>query len=215
VVYHRGQTLPYNYYLDPTSQYPIDVAVARDGTIVATNAFEVFGYPYGSISTWTAARGYRGKFIGNFQMTTSSYGGFVTILKDDTIYFDDLDANSGLALLYAVKCPFGKCGTQTPTAGVSFYDPLGLAHDATGDVLTVESVTHTTADTFELPDPFPFTFPLTGFPYALAISSRNRHLFVADGANNNASEYSYPSGTLIGTVSGNAGGDFDGIAVDP
>jgi hypothetical protein len=214
VAYRRGQIHPYSVYTDRTSQYPLDVALTHDGAVVATNAFEVFGYPYGSISTWM--RGSAGpKFIGNFPMTTSSYGGFVTVLKNDTIYFDDLDANSGLGLLYAVRCPFGRCGAQTLIAGVSFFDPLGLAHDATGDVLTVESVTRVTADTFELPNPNPSTFPLTGFPYAMAISARNDHWFIADGVNNIASEYAYPGGALIGSVPGNTGGDFDGIAVDP
>jgi len=43
----------------------------------------------------------------------------------------------------------------------------------------------------------------------------NNHWFVADASNNDAAEHAYPSGSLIGTVPGNPGGNLVGIALDP
>ena len=71
-----------------------------------------------------------------------------------------------------------------------------------------------TADTFELPNPNPSVFPLAGSPGSLAISGHDHHMFVLDYYNV-ADEYSYPDGTLIGTVNGTQGSIFTAIAVDP
>ena len=43
----------------------------------------------------------------------------------------------------------------------------------------------------------------------------DHHIFVADSENDDAAEYSYPSGVLIRTVPGNPGGYAAGVAVDP
>jgi hypothetical protein len=89
-----------------------------------------------------------------------------------------------------------------------------MAIDPTGDVL-VSDAAPGAADTFELPNANPSAFPLAGSPMGMAINARDRHWFVADARNNLAAEYSYPDGALIGTVTGNAGGQTNGIAVDP
>ena len=68
---------------------------------------------------------------------------------------------------------------------------------------------------FKLPFTHPTTFPLMGYPTGLALNTAEHHLFVADGLLNQAEEYSYPSGTLIGIVAGNPDGAAVGIAVDP
>jgi hypothetical protein len=48
----------------------------------------------------------------------------------------------------------------------------------------------------------------------MAINERDNHWFVADSSNHDAAEYSYPSGTLVGTVPCCAGGVAIGVAVD-
>jgi hypothetical protein len=55
-----------------------------------------------------------------------------------------------------------------------------------------------TADTFELPNPIPKSFPLPGDALGLAVDKLDHHWFVAEG--NLAAEYEYPSGKLLGTV---------------
>ena len=64
-------------------------------------------------------------------------------------------------------------------------------------------------------NPTPVSFPLIGEPTGMAINKLDHHWFVADARNDNAAEYSYPRGKLIGTVPGNPNGIPQGVAVDP
>jgi DNA-binding beta-propeller fold protein YncE len=94
-----------------------------------------------------------------------------------------------------------------------------MQFDASGDLLAVNADVNessSTLETFELPNSSPMTFSLTpgGWPWGMAINRADNHVFVADAENNNASEYSYPSGTLVGSVFGNLAGLATGIAVD-
>jgi hypothetical protein len=212
LVFHRGQTTPYNTYVDPTNQVPNDVVVAKDGTVVASNLGQFGGPEAGSISTWIGGPS-GGTFVGNFPMSNDIEGGFLTVQKNGTIYFNDLD-NSAVGFLWTVSCPAGACGTQTQVTGVSFAAPAGLGSDDAEDLLAVDQGAKT-ADTFELPNPSPATFSLTGIVFGMALSRQDHHLFVADALNNDAAEYAYPSGTLIGTVPGNAFGNLVGVAIDP
>jgi hypothetical protein len=216
LVFHRGQTTPYNTYTDPTVQDPFDVTVARDGTVIASNLIQPNGNENGSISTWMGGPN-GGTFVGNFPMTNDSEGLFLTVQKSGKVYFTDIDASSGQGLLWSMKCPAGACGPQTQAAGVSFAFPFGMGSDDTEDLLVndLNPAGGGTADTFELPNPTPKTFPLVGVPVGMAINPADHHWFVADAMSNNAAEYSYPGGALIGTVPGNAGGDPVGMAVDP
>ena len=212
LVFHRGQTSAYNTFTDPSNQAVNDVAVAKDGTIVALNYGQIGGPEAGSLSTWFGGPN-GGTFVGNFPMSNDVVGGFLTVQKNGTIYFNDLD-KSGVGFLWTVSCPAGACGAQTQVTGVSFVEPAGLGSDDAEDLLAVDQGS-TTADTFELPNPTPKTFPLTGIVFGMALSRQDHHLFVADALNNVADEYAYPSGTLIGTVPGSAGGNLIGVAIDP
>jgi hypothetical protein len=49
----------------------------------------------------------------------------------------------------------------------------------------------------------------------MAINRLDHHLFIADFYDNNATEYLYPSGKVVGMVLGQYGGRMNGIAVDP
>jgi hypothetical protein len=212
VVFHRGQTTPYNTYTDPSFEDPVDVAVALDGTVIATNQLRPHFPLHGSVSTWIGGPN-GGTFVGNFPMTPGSEGLYVTAQRNGTIYFDDLVGQTNVCALWYVSCPGGACGQQTQVAGVSFNSAGGLASDGTEDLLAINGAGF--AETFELPNPNPKTFPLTGAPVAMAINKLDHHWFVTDANNDDAAEYSYPDGKLIGTVPGNAGGGLFGIAVDP
>jgi hypothetical protein len=212
VVFHRGQTTPYDTYTDPSFQDPVDVVVAKDGTVIATNQTRP-NYPTrGSLSTWIGGLN-GGTYVGNFPMTAGSEGQYLTIQRNGTIYYDDLVGQTTLGALWFVSCPAGACGAQTQVAGVSFNVPGGLGSDNTEDLLAVNGFG--TAETFELPNPNPKTFALAGAPIAMAINALDHHWFVTDVNNDDAAEYSYPDGKLIGTVPGNTNGDLMGIAVDP
>ena len=212
LVFHRGQMAPYDTYTDPTQQDPVDVTVAKDGTIIASNFVQINLVEGGSISTWIKGPN-GGTFVGNFPIADGGKAMYVTVQSDGTVYYDDYPNQSNIGVLYSLKCPAGACGAQTKAAGVSFNVPGGLASDDTEDLLANNGFG--TAQTFELPDPNPSTFPVTGVPTGLAINKLDHHWFVADGENNDAAEYSYPDGALIGVVPGNPGGGTFGVAVDP
>jgi hypothetical protein len=50
-VFHRGQTGPYNSYIDPGNQVVEDVAVAKDGTVITSNGDNSRETEFGSLST--------------------------------------------------------------------------------------------------------------------------------------------------------------------
>jgi hypothetical protein len=213
LVFHRGQSTPYNSYSDPTGQYPWDVTVAKDGTVIASNDINTGFNELGSISTWIGGPN-GGTFVGNFPMTNSAGGLYVTVQKSGKVYFTDIDATTLQGVLWSMSCPAGACGLQTQVAGVSFQLPGDMGSDDTEDLLVNDSDTGK-AETFELPNPVPSTFPVVGTPYGMAINPLDHHWFLTDPTNNNAAEYKYPGGRLIGTVPGDPSGQALGIAVDP
>jgi hypothetical protein len=213
LVFHRGQNIAYDTYHDPTGQFPYDVTVSNDGTIIASNVFQQGGPNTGSLSTWTAGPN-GGTFVGNFPMTNDSEGLWVSVDTHGTVYYNDIDRTSGIGALWSLTCPSGACGTQTQVAGVSFSQPGGLGIDRTNDLLA-NNAQPGTAETFELPNPNPKTFPIDNGSLDLAIDTSNRHWFALDSLNSDAAEYSYPSGALIGRVQCVPGCVASGIAVDP
>jgi hypothetical protein len=213
LVFRRGSTSPYNTYTDPSVQDPLDVAVAEDGTVIASNYVQAHGAEAGSLSTWIRGPN-GGTFVGNFPMTNDLQGEFVAVASNGTVYYDDVDQNFDQGALWSLSCPAGACGAQTQVAGVSFKFPGGMAFSAKGDLL-VNDQNAATADTFELPNPTPSTFPLAGFPFGMAIDKKNHHWFISDAISNKSSEYTYPGGVLVGSVTGASGGITSGIAADP
>ena len=212
LVFHRGQTTAYNAYTDPTGQYPVDVTMAHDGTVIASNIISQVGGNGGSISTWIGGPN-GGTFVGNFPMTNDMEGLYITVQKNGTVYYNDID-NSYLGALWSLSCPAGACGAQTQVAGVSFGFPGGMGSDETDDLLAVDQ-TGFTADTFELPNPKPSTFPLIDGPVGMAINQLDHHWITTHSFNCTAAEYIYPSGKLVGTVPSPACGILEGVAIDP
>jgi DNA-binding beta-propeller fold protein YncE len=207
LVFHRGETTAYNIYTDPTLEIPRDVTVANDGTVIVSNSLGP------TISTWIGGPN-GGTFVGNFQMTNAQLGGYITVDKNGTVYYDDFD-NGGGGAIWSLSCPAGACGPQTRVAGVTLGGPGGMAIDDTGDLIVLD-VRADTTDTFELPNPMPRIIHLRGVnPFGLAINKLDHHVYVADPSANNAQEYLYPDGKLVGTVKYTGRGDFWGIAVDP
>lgn len=99
-------------FTDPTLQYPADVTVAHDGTVIASNIFSLGGAA-GSISTWHI----NGAFVGNFPMVNDIEGLFVTVQLQgpNKIFYNDIDATSGTGVVYTGNCPGGFCGPFVPT----------------------------------------------------------------------------------------------------
>jgi len=213
IVFHRGQTTPYDTYTDPSGQDPVDVVLAPDGTVIASNLVREDLREDGSLSTWIAGPN-GGTFVGNFAMPAGGVGEFLAVRADGMVFFDKLEGQTNIGSLWSVSCPTGACGSMTEVIGPSLVGPNGLAFDSGGDLRLDEAGTGL-ADTFELPRTHAKSFPVIGAPTGMAINEFEHHWFIADGLDNQAEEYLYPGGTLIGTVAGNPGGGTFGVAVDP
>jgi hypothetical protein len=211
LVFHRGAAEPYNTYTDPTGQYTSDVAVAKDGTVIATNNFQVRGNENGSISTWKRGPG-GGQFVGNYPIANSYNGEFVTIDSVGKVYVDDEDTTfGGFGAIWTASCPAGACGAQSENA-LLYFGPTGLVLDGFGDLLVNDE--NRKVHVFQ---PFssakaPSIFPLPSLPYGSAIDEQGHNWFVA--ASSSAVEYAYPSFALEGAEPVDAGGTFVGIATD-
>jgi DNA-binding beta-propeller fold protein YncE len=213
IVFHRGQTMPYDTYTDPTGQDPVDVVLAADGTVIASNLVRENLLEDGSLSTWIAGPN-GGSFVANFAMPTGGVGQFLAVRADGTVFFDKLEGQTDIGSLWSVSCPAGACGSMTEVIGATLAGPTGLAFDSGGD-LRLDEAGSGLADTFELPRTRAKSFQVMGSPTGLAINDFEHHWFIADGLDNQAEEYLYPGGTLIGVVAGNSGGGTFGVAVDP
>ena len=213
IVFHRGQLTPYDTYVDPSGQDPVDVVLAGDGTVIASNQVREDLGEDGSLSTWVAgANG--GTFVGNFAMAPGGVGQYVAVRNDGTVFFDKLNGNTFDGNVWTVSCPRGACETQTMVKR-TFGGPAGLSVDSDGDLRIVETSAGL-ADTFEFPRTHSKSFQVTGAPTGIAVNESEHHLFVADGFNNGAEEYVYPGGSYVGFVSsGDPGGATFGVAVDP
>jgi DNA-binding beta-propeller fold protein YncE len=212
LVYHRGELTPYNAYADPSGQSPTDVTIAPDGTVVASNDLC-------TLSTWISGQN-GGTFVGTFAKPQCREVGitFVAAGQNGTLYYVNARSGAHRTSLWSVSCPGGNCGVpvQIPGARGNFF-ASGVAVDSVGSVLAVKLSANggnNKLATFNLPNPNPKLMNLSpGFPYDIAINDQDHLLFVAN--NIGASEYIYPSGKLVGTVSANSGGAMDGIAIDP
>jgi hypothetical protein len=114
----RGATSPDMTYLDTScgGEYPADVKVALDGTVIATDII-ANSCSGGQISTFNESTG---AFEGNFPTYNGANAFFVTVQRNGTVYYDDnfLSLNVG-------SCPLGACGSFTAT-GATFAFPGGL-----------------------------------------------------------------------------------------
>ena len=210
LVFHRGATTHYMTYTDPTGVVPEDVTVARDGTVIASNIYSPFANENGSISTWHSD----GTFVGNFPMVNDLLGESVTVQKNGTVYFNDVDKTSGAGLLWTGKCPAGACGTFTSTGATSSF-PGGLRSADNEDVVQVDQNANTVS-TYESFPTAMLTCTLLGAIDADGddIDKSQHHLFFADALNNVAGEVRYPTCAPVGGVPFNTGGLPAGAAVD-
>ena len=214
LVYHRGQTTPYNVYSDPTSQAPFDVTQDKNGVLIASNDSNEAQTELGSISTWIEGP-HGGKFVGNFPMTNSMQGQWLTIDDKGTVYFNDIDATTHSGVVWSVNCPAGVCGTQTKLTGVTPSDPGDMAINPAGNLQVIDRGVWS-ADTYFLPNPVPSTFPVYAPAGGMAINKLDNHWFISNYLYDEIDEYSYPDGKLISSVPGNSyRGGPDGIAIDP
>ena len=212
LAFHRGATTPFRTYTDPGVQNPDDVTVAKDGTVIAANIFQPMGHEQGSISTWHND----GTFVGNFPMVNSFEGLFVTVQKNGTIYFNDIDFTSGAGLLWTGSCPNGACGTFTSTGATTAF-PGGLRSVRGEDVVQIDQNAPGGGALITY-ESFPNGASCAiggGDPDGMDLNRSQHRVFYADALNDVGGEIKYPSCAAVGTVPGNASGLPIGAAADP
>ena len=213
-VFHRGHSKPYNIYTDTINgeQFPGDVTVAKDGTVIASNLIQADYKEGGSISTWHEGP-HGGIFVGNFPMVNAYPGMFVTVQKDGTLYFDDVDATTGQGPIWKGKCPLGACGAFKATGAIAAF-PGGLRSVDDEDVVQLDQ-TGLTLTTFEhFPTGNSCSLSDESDPVGFDINRPEHHVFIADANLNVGVELTYPGCVLIGTVPGIIAGAPVGIAKD-
>jgi hypothetical protein len=180
----RGSTSPDKTYVDPTcgGQFPADVAVAPDGTVIATDFFS--GGCLGGLSTWTND----GTFVGYFTNVNGANDYFVTVQKNGNVFFDD-----NTFMIYVGRCPAGACGTFTATgATMAFPGGLNSASGPKSEDLVLDDQSApgggalTTFESFPSPS---WSCPLgAGDPVSYGFNRTDHHAFYADALNDVAGE---------------------------
>ncbi|HEY5095724.1 MAG TPA: hypothetical protein VII69_11460 [Candidatus Eremiobacteraceae bacterium] len=213
LVFRRGATSPVKTYSDPSGQFPADVTIAKDGTVIASNIFSDSG-GRGSISTWHL----NGTFVGNFKMVNDLQGVSVTVQKNGTLYFDDVDSGTRQGLLWTGSCPLGACGKFTSTGAKTAF-PGGLRSANGEEVVQVDQGTDAFTGTLITYQSFPkgVSCLIVGAsdPVSIDIKKEEKDVFYADADLNVGGEIAYPSCAAVGTVPGNPNGLPIGAAADP
>jgi hypothetical protein len=219
VVYPRGGSLaPIQTLIDPTGQYPVDVTVASDGTVIASNIFSTVGAA-GSISTWHT----NGAFVGNFPMVNDLEGLFVTVQALGLrLFYSDIDATSGAGVVYKGSCPAGACGAFLPTpATTNTVFPGGLrSRNADTRLIQFDQSAGPGGVRLRYNDtipPFPPNLPCNingGDPVGFDMNGPANTIFYADAALNVGAEMTFNCLPIGVPVVGNAGGLPIGAAHD-
>jgi hypothetical protein len=220
--FHRGATSPFRKFTDPSGPYVVDVAIANDGTVVGSNLFNP-NTGIGSISTWQR----NGRFVGNFVLPNMLESFFVDATDNGTLFSDGFDSVNFASTFWTFTCPGGACTGETEL-GQAMSAPGGLVDTQSGDILASDQ-TSNTADTFEMPSLTPTTFGTTsggdtdgidelGNPGDGSRPSGLAQVYGADAINNQLTCYQYKqngsSPGSCGSVAGNSGGVFVGVAID-
>jgi len=209
--FKRGGTTAITTLVDTTggnSEFPVDVTIAKDGTVIATNIFAP-NTGIGSISTWVG-----GNLVGNFTNPGNNFDYFVTVNKAGTVYWND---NS--LTVWTGSCPLGACGAFANAGATGFAFPGGVRMGPGEDlVLQDQSATGGGAQlTYETLPGGPAqqcTVSANADTVAFDLNEKRNHYFAADATNNRGVEVKYPTCAAIGTVPGTSGGLPIGAAAD-
>jgi len=214
LAFHRGATIAFATYVDPTGggEFPADVAVQKDSTVIATNISGV-SQAAGSISTWNA----NGILVGNFVNPGGFKDYFLTVQRNGKVYFDD----SGLELNVGT-CPLGVCGSFANTGATGFDGAGGLrsaSYSKTGfdvavlmsfgSLLTYTSFPGGPSSSCSWPEG---SFLIEGFDF----NHTDHHVFGADEDpdGDNGYEMTYPGCVVIGNAPGGSNSTLIDVAVD-
>jgi DNA-binding beta-propeller fold protein YncE len=142
---------------------------------------------------------------------------------------DALDAHGNLFVGYGDQNGVGridefkKGSTHPMQLGMAIGYTGGMEIDNSNDILVADpdffnGHNQPAVDIFKMGSIFPeFQFDEEGWPYYVAITKSEHHVYVSDALLSQIREYSYPGGVLINTITkGLENGNYPvGVAVDP
>jgi len=176
----RGSTSPDMTYVDSScsGEYPADVAVATDGTVLATDIISN-ACGGGQISTWTGG----GTFVGNFPNANGANDYFLTVQQNGTVYFDDNTFS-----IYVGSCPAGVCGSFSSTgATMAFPGGLESASGPNSEDVVLDDQSAAGGGALTTYESFPtssWSCPLgAGDPVSYGFNRTDKHAFYADALN--------------------------------
>jgi len=208
----RGGTTAIATFVDTAngnSEFPVDVTIAKDKTVIATNIFAP-NTGIGSISTWLA----NGTFVGNFVNPNSAADYFITTDNANHIFWND-----NTLTLYTGSCPAGACGAFSSTGATGFNFPGGVREGPGQDVVLQDQSAsgggaQLTYESFPGGPAQQCTVAPNDDAVAFDLNEKKTHYFYADATANVGGEVHYPSCAAIGTVPGTSGGLPIGAAAD-
>jgi hypothetical protein len=206
----RGSTTPDKTYTDSScsGEYPADVTVDSHGYVFATDIISN-GCSGGQISTFKPS----GTFLHNYPDANGANDYFLTVQKNDQVYFDNNTFS-----IYTASCPAGVCGAFTPT-GATMAFPGGL-RSATGEDVVLDDQSAAGGGALTTFETFPTSSascPLgAGDPVSYDLNHSDKHAYYADALNVVAGEVKYNDGgnvcAPVATVA--MPGQPIGVAVD-
>ncbi len=210
--FKRGTTTPSDTYVDTAngnSEFPVDVTVAKDKTIIATNIFAP-NTGIGSISTWLP----NGTFVGNFTNPNSAFDYFLGADKSNNIFWDD-----NALIVWEQSCPAGACGAPTNLGATGFNFPGGIEEGPGQDVVLQDQLgasggAQLTYESFPGGPAQTCTVAPGDDAVSFGFNEKKTHYFYADATLNVGGEVHYPSCAPIGTVPATSGGTQIGVAAD-
>jgi len=211
--YPRGATTPDLTYTDSScsGEYPADVAIATDGTVLATDIMSN-ACSGGQISTWTSG----GTFVGNFPNANGANDYFLTVQKNGNVYFDDNTFS-----IYVGSCPAGVCGSFTSTgATMAFPGGLRSASGPKSEDLVLDDQSAAGGGALTTFETFPnssWSCPLgASDPVSYGFNRTDHHAFYADAGNFVAGEVKWNDSISVcpSVATVNMSGQPIGAAVD-
>jgi hypothetical protein len=209
LVFHKGHLNAYRTLADP-NQFPVDVAVDSDGTVYASNIFDVNAIA-GSVSVYAPGAN---SPTSTLTVPNNSKVLFDALNDSSTLYVNYIDLNTGAGAMVKFYPGSGTAHSTNVTTGF----PGGLQFDNTQDLLGLDQL-GPFAGIYELPSGTPsFTFASdNGDPLGVALVRNERQVYVADAAFGVVHQYSYPGGVENNTISTGLGSSSPpfGVAADP
>jgi hypothetical protein len=204
LVYHRGAQQPFATLSDP-SEYPYGVTEDSHETVFVANA-ETNGAGAGDIAVYPHGK------------STAS-----TTFADPKWYSPVAIASDAKDNLYVCFNTGTSWGVDKFAAGTTKPIDLKLKLTSCWGIVVDKNQNLVVADrNGKQVDVFPpgattpsHTFPVAAEPFAVALSSDAKDVFVSDYADDNVSEYTYPAGSVVETIDLEGYGEIGGVAVDP